>query len=240
MLSDTLAHRRRGYVLALLTLTVTSKRWGDRLPSRDDLVRLYRETAEFLREHYSAFVGRRSKSGRLYPDRKRPLGAGWIAAVETGTDNNNAHCHAIIYGPIRAWSRLRDSWSQITGDSWGLDIKEVRNPAKAADYVLKYICKPPATDSYERLADWAMFIKGTRRLRTGGVFFNRCRPRDAKRTCECAVCGGRLMPAGYGLVDLVRDRIDLWPALDALLKGPRNAPGETLPVDMPLWHELAV
>lgn len=193
------AKKRRGYVLALLTLTVTSKRYGDKLPDREGILRLYRETSEFLRLHYGRYQAKRTKTAKLRENRRKDVGAGWIAVLETGSDNNNAHCHALVYGPIR--HGLRTSWEAITGDSFGVDIREVKPTGeglhRAVRYITKYIAKPPRTDSYGRLADYAVMIKGSRRLRTGGVFYNRFKlPKRKKCDFRCLVCGGKLLPDG--------------------------------------------
>jgi len=198
---ETMATRRRGYCFSLLTLTVTSRRFGYALPDRDAIVRLYRETSSFLRLFFGKYQGKRTKSGKIRENRRRPIGAGWLAALELGSDNNNAHCHALVYGPIRLWHRLRSEWEAITGDSSGVDIRALHGGPGGAEqavrYVLKYIGKPPVTDSYHRIADYALMLKGTRRLRSGGVFFNRFSERQ-DRDCDfsCPVCGSRLLSDG--------------------------------------------
>ncbi len=197
LLSQTAAHRRRGYTLALLTLTVTSNRFRGELPDRQDIVRLYRETSAFFRLFYGNYEGRYSRSGKIVENRKKPQGAGWIATLEIGKDNNNAHCHAIIYGPYIPWEILQKAWEKITQDSRGVDIRPVTDLSKVADYVLKYITKPPDTESYGRIADYAVMIKGTRRIRSGGIFYNRLkRIKREKQPCDCLFCNARLLYEG--------------------------------------------
>ncbi len=201
VVKQTMAIRRKGYCFSLLTLTVTSKRFGGELPDREAIVRLYRETSEFLRLHYGRFKGCRSKSGKVRENRRRLIGAGWLAVLEMGSDNNNAHCHALVYGPIRVWHSLKREWEKITGDSQGVDIRAIHGTGdgalRAIRYVLKYIGKPPVTDSYRRIADYALALKGTRRIRSGGVFYNRFTvKKTSKCDFSCPVCGGGLMPDG--------------------------------------------
>ena len=204
VLRRTTAKRRRGYVLGLLTLTVTSKRFGDDLPTRDAIKRLYGETSKFLRLLYGKYAGRLSKSGKVVENRKRWIGAGWFAVLEFGSDNNNAHCHIVTYGPIRQWHKLVTAWEGITKDSRGVDIRAIRKLAVAVEYVLKYIAKPPQTDSYKRIAEYAWAVKGTRRLRSGGVFYNRFTiERPEGLPFHCAVCCGKLVPDGN--IDLTRE-----------------------------------
>lgn len=218
------SQKRKGYVLALLTLTVTTKRWGDGMPERDDIKRLYTETSKFLRLYYGKYKARLSKSGKVVEQRKKKkqlkpgesnriyIGGGWIATLEVGTDNNNAHCHAIVHGPYRSLGRLREKWQNITGDSWNVDIKAIRTPKEVVNYVLKYITKPPQTESYHRIADYAVMIKGSRRLRSGGIFYNAFTldKKDAP-TCTCIYCHRRLvMEHDILKTDECDDRLDLY------------------------------
>ena len=197
VISRTVANQKRGYRLSLVTLTVTSRRFGDALPDRDGIKRLYAETSKFMRLHYGKFKCHLSKAGNVIENRKRWLGAGWVAVLEFGNDNNNAHCHLVVYGPIRQWHGLKASWQAITGDSHGVDIRVIRQPDKAIAYVLKYISKPPQTDSYDRIADYAAAIKGSRRVRSGGIFYNAFTPeRPEGLGFHCAICAGMLIPDG--------------------------------------------
>ncbi len=284
MIEERLRTPRRGYLLSLLTLTVTTKRWGARMPEREDINRLYQETTKLLNLYYGKHKARLSASGkvtevkrRLTPeekatrrrlrreakvagqpkpnfkgeDRRIWIGAGWVATLEVGSDNNNAHVHAIVYGPIRQWFGLKTSWQKITGDSWGIDIKSTNNAKRIAGYVLKYITKPPATESYKRIAEYAAMIKGTRRIRTGGVFYNSLTPdRREPQPLTCLHCGSKLVSShGYSVslaADLVNS-VDYWATRRALERGDssfrklsknelRELPNGVLPVRLPKWH----
>ncbi len=211
------AHKKRGYCLSMLTLSVTSKRYGDKMPDRSDIKRFYKETSLFLRLHYGKYKSRLTDKGKIVENRKRYIGSGWIAAIEFGSDNNNLHCHAIVYGPIRKWFELKTSWSSITTDSLGVWIKKVDNPKKAANYVLKYITKPPNTDSYAYIANYSISVKGSRRLRSGGVFYNRIKlPKYKNRPCQCIYCRHRLIYSGDIDLDKANNHIDLYKELDEI------------------------
>lgn len=187
-----LANRKRGFILAQLTLTVTSKRFGEELPDREGIKRLYRESSEFLRRFYGKYQLVKTRSGKWRENRKRFVGAGWLASMEIGKDNNNLHCHALVFGPIRSIRALRAGWLEITGDSFGVDIRK-KSPQEAVNYVLKYIAKPPQTDSYRRIAQYAHMIKGSRRLRSGGIFYNRFQlKKPDSHGLSCPVCGYQL------------------------------------------------
>lgn len=208
VVSEAMRKDRRGFVLSQITLTVTSKRFGD-FPDRAGIARLYRESGEFLKLWFGKWISRRSKSGKVVEvrrpkrsvkegeDPRKWLGAGWVATSEVGHDNNNLHVHALVYGPIRSWRILRHEWAKITGDSFGVDIRK-KSLREGVNYVLKYIAKPPRTDSYSRLADYTHAIKGSRRLRSGGIFYNRFKKVKKERTdSTCIHCGGSLRLDGY-------------------------------------------
>lgn len=198
--------RRKGYFLQLVTLTFNKARWGEDLPDRDQIVRCYRESAQFLKRHFGKYYCTVSKSGRIREDRKRYRGAGWIAVCEVGADNNNFHVHAVVYGHYESYARMQEDWARITGDSTVINFKRVHSPRTVANYVLKYVTKPPESESYSRMAQYAWLIKGTRRIRTGGVFFNRVQLRKSKLKICCPECGGRLEFVGNtrsGFSDIV-------------------------------------
>lgn len=212
-----LSARKKGYFLTLVTLTFNKARFGDELPQRRDIARAYRESGEFLRRYFGKYRMRQSRSGKWVQDRKRWRGGGFIAVMEVGQDNNNLHVHAVCFGHYEAYAAMSKSWAQITGDSVHVDFQPVSSPTLAANYVLKYITKPPSTDSYNRLAQYAAMIKGTRRLRTGGVFYNclAVPKREARRFC-CPFCLDRLKFRGYVTEDDSSKVVPLLPLLDVL------------------------
>lgn len=79
-------------------------------------------------------------------------------------------------------------------------IEQIRSPRHAAGYVMKYITKPPKTQDYSRIAEYAVMVKGTRRLRTGGIFFRLAKEVKEERRICCAICGHRL--SFEGVIDL--------------------------------------
>jgi hypothetical protein len=214
-----MARKKRGYVVALLTLTISTKRFGPGGPGRSDIDRLYKETSKFFKLHYGKYAGKISKKGRIYENRKRYIGGGWVATLEVGQGNNNLHVHSVVYGPIRQWFKLKSSWEKITGDSMGVDIRKVRGARQVANYVLKYITKPPIDDDLASYADYAVMIKGSRRIRTGGVFYNKLAlAKRGGRKCECIYCNSRLVMDGHVLLSEVGNRVDLYNELDQIKK----------------------
>jgi len=214
------ARRRPGWYTSMITLTVNKARFGGRMPDRSDIARIYRESSDFFRLHCGRYFGVFTKSGKVRENRKKWLGAAWIAAVEIGRDNNNLHIHAICSMPFTPFTKLRRDWLRITGDSHVVNVKPVRDPRSAAGYILKYITKPPESESYSGGADYAWMIKGSRRIRSGGLFYNWLKAAKKERlSCRCPFCDSRLKMLGYhltvelsarvmALYDLIRRRKD--------------------------------
>lgn len=233
LLQEVTDHRRRGFCLSLLTLTVTSRRFRSGLPTPGDIAIFQKQSANLLKLFFGKYKaimkpdgtvhepaprwkyktdkeGHRHKVSRRVPeirttkgkeveDYRIYRGAGFIACIELGHNNNNLHLHAITYGPIISWSALRSAWEKITGDSWQTDIRAAHGSLKnIAAYILKYITKPPSRDSYEEIAEYALMIKGVRRIRTGGIFYGRLKKvkKDNSGLGRCPYCRSRLIMEG--------------------------------------------
>lgn len=232
------ARRRSGWYTSMITLTVNKARFGGRMPDRADVLRIYRESSEFFRLHCGRYVGKFTKSGKVREDRKRWLGGAWLAAVEVGRDNNNLHIHAICSMPFTPFSKLRRDWLRITGDSHVVNLKPVKDPRAAARYVLKYITKPPESESYAGAADYAWMIKGSRRIRSGGLFYNWLkRPEKLKLKCRCPFCDERLKMLGYRLTAELSAKV--MALYDLLRRRHENGSRLTLPAFSPLFQSLA-
>ena len=145
---------------------------------------------------------RLTRAGKEVQDYRRYRGAGFISTIEVGHNNNNLHIHAVVYGPYIPIRKLSASWKQLTGDSMVVDIKAVYRMKTAIWYVMKYIVKPPSFDGYHDLANYAEMIKGSRRLRAGGIFYDRIKraPRP-KLKFGCPYCSSRLENISIGHLD---------------------------------------
>jgi len=216
-----LANKRKGYAASMVTLTVTSKRFDGRMPNREDIRRVYKESTAFFRLFCGRYRGVFSKKGLVRENRKQWLGAGSLSVLEVGADNNNLHIHSLCYMPYVHHSVLKRAWSKITGDSFHVDIRAAygRTARDLAWYVLKYVTKPPASESYSGIAAYAWMIKGSRRLRSSGMFYNHVRkvaPTD-KLSFSCPRCGGRLLSCGFQLLEYVDSAIGhLWDTIRSL------------------------
>jgi len=229
-----MANRRKGWFVSLLTLTVTTDRFGHDLPTQEDLRRFYRETRDWLRLYCGKYRGVFTKSGKVREDRRYWRGAASISTIEVGADNNNLHLHAVCYMPYTPQSKLKRDWHRITGDSYIVDIRAADNPMQAANYILKYINKPPQSDSYNRIAEYAWMIKGSRRVRTTGYWYNHLKLGKKERMrIACPYCDSKLKIGG--LVELAYLDKRAQPLFD-LLRLREEREGELL--RYPLWHGI--
>jgi uncharacterized protein with PIN domain len=210
-----LANKRSGYFCSLLTLTVKKDRFGDRMPNRSDIARFYKESSMFMRLFCGRYKGVWTKTGKVREDRRHWIGAGSVSVVEVGVDNNNLHLHAIVYMPFVPLSVIRSNWKRITGDSHVFRLDRAKNVKHVTNYILKYITKPPAANSYRGLAEYAWMIKGSRRLRSTGMFYRSLVVSGRKRLrCRCPYCSGRLEIAGFvDSVDMARGVSNIWELL---------------------------
>jgi hypothetical protein len=225
LLTPYFARARKGWFFSLLTLTVQKDRYGDKLPDRADIKRFYSESSKFLKLFFGKYKSKLSPSGKLVELRRKGKriyrGSGAIAIVELGSRNNNLHLHAFTYGPYIPQRKLSSTWNKITGDSYVVHIEKVRSPKQASNYVLKYIAKPPGRDSYHDLASYSMAIKGSRRLRTIGIFYNAIKRIKEKIDFACPYCRSHLHLENDQLSSGCGRAPDLYP----LLRKARGSPG---------------
>ena len=216
MLKKTHARKQPGFRLAMLTLTVTSNRFGGKLPDRNHIARFHKESALFFRRYFGRWRGKWGKNGKVHEDRKHWQGAGFIAVTEVGFHNNNLHLHAIVWSRYVDQAQLKAGWERITGDSFGVHISEIRTPKGATNYIGSYLQKVPDREAYTDLADLAVMLKGSRRLRTGGIFFGRFRMADLMlHELKCPICGRALRSVNRSRIDDWDQVPMLWHARDA-------------------------
>lgn len=154
-------------------LTLTKKTFPNYRPTSNEARQLFRNARKLINQ--------------FWPKKD---GGGGFAVLEVG-DNDNLHIHALIYGQYVPWEVISKRWLELTGDSFVVDIRTVRNPRKGIGYLLKYVTKPKKTDDPFDLAYYLNLLIGIRRIHTYGVFYNRFRLRP-KIGCPCPRCGGKL------------------------------------------------
>lgn len=236
------AKRKKGWTIALLTLSTSTGKYRGRFPTQDDTKIFNRHVGSFCRLFYGKHAGRFSRTGKVVEDRKRWQGAGTIAVNEFGQDNNNLHAHVLVYGPWIRWEKLLAAWVRITGGDTGCHIEAIRDPGKAARYTAKYVTKAPRFLDFYRAVEFLKATKGTRRIRTGGIFYNQIK--FAKREHypdQCPFCLVDLLYDGimtiggsvFGLnLHHVRKHPELYNT-EALISRVRDLPGGAIPIGLP-------
>jgi hypothetical protein len=195
VVSGLAAHKRRGWLLGFLTLTITTDRFKAGYPSAFQIKKAYDQAARFLRLHYGKYKSHVSKNGQIVASKKW-RGSGAIAVMQFG-DSGNLHFHCLTYGPYISQRALSASWLKLSGDSFVVDIRAIKNgpagTAHAINYVMRYIARPPENEAFYDLAMLTLLQKGLRRVRCFGVLYNRVK--RVKRKHEkivCLCCGSEL------------------------------------------------
>lgn len=156
--------------IMLLTLTLRAT-GGDKLAS-SDVKRLFRCVRKLVKT--------------LYP---KEDGCGAVGVFEMG-NNNNIHVHLIVYGDYVPQRQISKEWHRITGDSYIVDIRQVKQRKKQVNYILKYIYKPYKGNDPKDVARYLDIITGVRRVHTYGILYNLKCTEDYR--VLCLFCGGQL------------------------------------------------
>ncbi len=126
---------------------------------------------------------------------------GALAVLEFGK-KLNIHAHIIVYGPYYPQSYISRKWREITGDSYIVDIRAIRDHKVVANYLVKYIAKSPKFDNLEFYSAYLKAIAGVRRLHRYGIFYGF--KAGEVESIKCPYCGGGLrymwaaVPANLG------------------------------------------
>jgi hypothetical protein len=82
------------------------------------------------------------------------------------------HLHIIAEGEYLSKFALSDAWKEITGDSYIVDIRQLKNDADACHYVVKYVTKgvsPAVWNDADLAQEW---IVASRSVRVADTFGN--------------------------------------------------------------------
>lgn len=125
----------------------------------------------------------------LWGERWQKSGRGWIGGFEFGEGGRKLHLHLMVYCEFIDQKKWSQAWQEASGFPvvW---IRAVRGVKKGVKEVLKYATK--LTDLSP--ADTALVhsvIKGIRRVRAGGVFYNAPEPEKLENQL-CKVCKSRI------------------------------------------------
>ena len=108
----------------------------------------------------------------------------WTKAIKGGmavyeikrnreTGHWNVHVHALTHGRYLDQPALKREWHRITGDSFIVDVREVKDPSKGAEYVAKYATKAfdhSVTSTPEGLVEAIRALAGKRLVVTFGTW----------------------------------------------------------------------
>lgn len=89
------------------------------------------------------------------------------------TQKWHPHIHVVSEGRFLAHDELKKCWFRITGNSFIVDIRKIKNPRYAANYVAKYATKELAAsviNQPERLEEAIMALHGRRLVSTFGTW----------------------------------------------------------------------
>ena len=100
---------------------------------------------------------------------------GFEYTFNSKTNDFHVHLHLIVMrGEFWNQSDISDAWREATGDSFVVDIRQVRDLHKGVKELCKYIVKPLdlRTMPDDRFREVVEMKKGTRMFISGGCFYN--------------------------------------------------------------------
>lgn len=130
----------------------------------------------------------------LFERKRDGIKSGAAVSFELG-GGRNVHVHWLFYGPYVPKSKLKREWFRLTGDSYIVDIKQIKEMGAIYE-VVKYISKNLDVDDLsDDVLEFYMAIRGRRRVRTYGCFYNRRKDAAADKPV-CVLCGRDLWYVG--------------------------------------------
>jgi hypothetical protein len=143
--------------LCFLTLTMKNAATLD-----GGLVKLKKSFAQFKRK-------------KVFKERIKGYFGGFEYTFNPKTNDFHIHLHLIVLrGKFWNQSDISDTWREVTGDSFIVDIREIKDIRKGVKEVAKYIVK--STDLMkmpdEKIREVVEMKKGTRMFVSGGCFYN--------------------------------------------------------------------
>lgn len=241
-----LSNKKKGWTVAMLTLSESSAKYRGRYPNPDEYKLFNKKVGEFCRLFYGKYRARISKNDKVVENRKIYKGAGWFGVNEFGSDNNNLHCHILLYAPWIPHKILLKNWIRLSGGNTGCHIEPIRSPEIAANYVGKYITKPPVFNQISTAVDFIEATKSQRRIRSGGIFYNALKMAEKHNPDTCPFCSVYLMYSGIveltdttdGLnLSYIRKNRDKFET-EAFREVVKFLPGGILPYNLPYCPSL--
>ena len=134
---------------------------------------------------------------------------GFIVAVEFGEDGHKLHAHIIHYGQYIPKYSLTEAWKLATGGECEINFvrslvgkteqETADNIIEVVKYAVKFVKVDNRTGQLSYVAPELMpkllgLLKGTRRVRSYGVFYNVGAPEESPFCCEA--CGAAMARIG--------------------------------------------
>jgi len=176
-------HRK---ALKFLTLTTHIELTNDLGPA---VKKLLDQAGEFYRLVWGEKKGGSKK--RHEKGRGSEKDSGAIGNLEVGEHGLKLHVHMIIKGSYQPQAELSDLWRYVSGGDFIVHISEI-SADKAVKEGLKYITKF-ANLNPEQLISLHTVLKGRRRIRSWGCFYNPDIEEDVEeRETHCPECQAQL------------------------------------------------
>lgn len=115
------------------------------------------------------------KRGKAFRQHVKGYFGGYDYTFNPKTNDFHVHLHLIILrGKFWDQSDISDTWREVTGDSFIVDIREVKHLHRGVKELCKYVVKTVdlLKMSDEKLREVVMMKKGTRMFVSGGCFYN--------------------------------------------------------------------
>jgi hypothetical protein len=144
--------------LCFLTLTVKNTATYE-----GGLVKLKKDFAKFKRQ-------------KSFKENVKGYFGGFDYTFNSKTNDFHVHLHLVILRGSKRWeqSDISKAWHEVTGDSFIVDIRKVKNIHKGVKELCKYVVKPSdlLTMPDEKFREVVEMKKGTRMFISGGCFYN--------------------------------------------------------------------
>lgn len=159
------------------------------------------------------------------------VGGAMFFEVKIGANSGqwHVHAHCLIEGSFWSARDIAQAWYEVTGDSFVIDIREIKNPATRAQYVAKYATKaadPSVYKTPDHLDEFLTAIKGVRLYQCFGEWkkfaaepeshpFDKPTPIGSLHTLASNARAGD--PEAQRWIDAALRK---WPTLSIFLRGP--------------------
>ena len=132
-----------------------------------------RPLAELIDHLYKSFAKLRRR--KFWSKAVRGGAAFCEVKISRNAQTWHPHLHIICVGNYLHKQTLSDAWHEITGDSYIVDVRTIRDSDQAAGYIAKYASKPlckTIINNHDRLVEAILALRGRRLCTTFGTWRN--------------------------------------------------------------------